>query len=78
MAFDRELVIQELIQSDTVQLFQIDGKQTKSNYSVNECVRLIQSYLRDGFIGYDNMDDEELIKECEDRDISYLFGPNDD
>ena len=30
--------------------------------------------LQGGHIGYSNMMDNELIKECEERDISYLVG----
>ena len=34
----------------------------------------LYALLKDGFKGYANFTDEELIKECEERDISYLFG----
>ena len=33
--------------------------------------------LNGGHKGYAHMTDEELIKECEERDISYLVGEND-
>lgn len=37
-----------------------------------------QAYLQDilvkGFIGFDNMTDEQLMEELSDRDVSYLFG----
>lgn len=33
--------------------------------------------LTNGFKGYANFTDEELIEECESRDISYLFGEED-
>jgi hypothetical protein len=33
--------------------------------------------LTTGFKGYDNFSDEELMQECDDRDISYLFGDDD-
>lgn len=61
--FDREKVIDELVDSD-----------------VNDIrgVEWVMSKLRTGFKGYENMSDEELISECEDRDISYLFGDTDD
>lgn len=36
-----------------------------------------QAYLQDilvkGFIGFDNMTDEQLMEELSDRDVSYLF-----
>lgn len=31
-----------------------------------------------GFKGYDNMTDKELMQECDERDISYLFSEDDD
>jgi hypothetical protein len=34
--------------------------------------------MRQGFKGYDNMTDEELMDECNERDISYLVGDDDD
>jgi hypothetical protein len=38
----------------------------------------IDSILRSGHKGYENMTDEEIIEELEGRDISYLFGDDDD
>jgi len=61
--FDREKVIDTLIADDLIQ-FNLDHV-------------YFNDTLRNGFIGYDNMDDEELITECEDRDISYLVGEDD-
>ena len=39
---------------------------------------LIGETFRFGHKGYDNFTDEEITKELEDRDISYLFGDDDD
>lgn len=38
----------------------------------------LYSLLQFGFKGYDNMTDEELEQELVDRDISTVFGDNDD
>jgi hypothetical protein len=68
--FDRSKVIQELINSDVDYI----PEDEESDFIVKD---MLAKYLREGFKGYNNMSDEELIQECEDRDISYLFG-NDD
>ena len=34
--------------------------------------------LHGGFKGYNEMTDNELAIECDERDISYLFGEDDD
>lgn len=68
--FDRETVIESIIDNDFESLFQPDN--AYYDYS------FFESILREGFKGYDNMTDEELMKECEERDISYLVGGNDD
>ena len=64
--FDRYKVIDILIEDDFNDIVNYAG----------------YAYLRDilngGHIGYDNMLDAELITECEERDISYLVGDNDD
>ena len=66
--FDRYAVIKVLIEDDLdyIENCGSDGK------------ILMYSYLQDGFKGYANFTDDELIKECEERDISYLVGENDD
>ena len=63
--FDREKVIDILVDDDFLDIGEND-------YSFFEAI------LRDGWIGYENFTDDELIKECEERDISYLIGDNDD
>lgn len=67
--FDREKIIEELVQDDLLYIKE-DGHQAY-------IVAMIERYLREGFKGYENFSEEELIQECEDRDISYLFGDND-
>ena len=62
--FDREKVIDILINDD------LDIQYSDMSH--------LEYMLFNGFIGYDNMTDDELIKECEERDISYLVGDNDD
>ena len=64
--FDRYKVINILIEDDFNDIVNYGGY----NY--------LRDILNGGHIGYDNMLDEELIKECEERDISYLVGDNDD
>jgi hypothetical protein len=68
--FDRSKVIQELINSDVDYLPEDEGM----DFIVKD---MLAKYLREGFKGYNNMSNEELIEQCEDRDVSYLFG-NDD
>ena len=65
--FDREKVIEELIQDDT------DSMWEENDYGVT----LLETYFREGFRGYSDFTDEELIQECKSRDISYLFGEDD-
>ena len=67
--FDREKVIDILIDDDFADAVVAE---------VNDDYSYLERIIRGGFIGYDNMDDEELIKECEERDISYLVGDNGD
>jgi len=62
--FEREKVIDILIDDDIDALHYDDY-----SYFVD--------ILRSGFKGYDNMTDNELIKECIERDISYLVGEDD-
>lgn len=65
--FDREKAINELIDNDFSDIF---------NLGQNEGA-VLESILRDGFKGYVNMTDEELIMELEQRDISSNFGDDD-
>ena len=69
--FDRDKVIQELINSDV----DFIPEDEESDFIVKD---LLATYLREGFKGYNNMSDEELMQECDERDISYLFGEDDD
>lgn len=62
--FDRNLAIEELIACDM---------NTIGNYP-----DYLDSILRYGHKGYNEYTDEELMEALEDRDISYLFGENDD
>lgn len=41
-------------------------------------IEYLYNLLVSGMKGYDNFTDEELMQELEARDISYLFGDNDD
>jgi hypothetical protein len=41
-------------------------------------VKAIQALIADDKISYDNFTDEQIIEQLEDRDISYLFGDDDD
>ena len=62
--FNREKVIETLVDDDI-------------DYITNDKMgglELLESYLKYGFKGYVDFTDEELIVECEQRDISYLFG----
>ena len=42
------------------------------------CIDYLCDILNTGHLGYSHMTDFELMKECEERDISYLVGENDD
>ena len=64
--FDREKVIELLIDDDFDAIFNLN------------CRDYLFDILNNGHIGYDNMTNKELINECEERDISYLVGENDD
>jgi len=63
--FDRFEAIDELINNDINTIQSDDGW-------------YLSSLLRSGFKGYEYMTDEELIEELKARDISILFGDNDD
>jgi hypothetical protein len=65
--FNREMAIQELVNDDFTFFMQGNGPG----------LELLDSYLINGFKGYNNYTDEELISELEDRDISYLFNGDD-
>ena len=60
--FDRDKVIEALINDD------FDAIINCGSYDY------LYDILQGGHIGYSNMMDNELIKECEERDISYLVG----
>ena len=64
--FDRVKAIETLVQNDTIE------------YESLLTQEFFIYLLMDGFKGYNNMTDEELMQECEDRDISYLIGECDD
>jgi hypothetical protein len=60
--FDRDKVIETLVNDDMNVIIDC-GHET-----------FLADILHNGFKGYGNMGDYELMKECEERDISYLFG----
>ena len=61
--FNREMAINELIDNDLSDILQHGD----DNW-------ILSNILADGFKGYNNFTDEELMRELEERDISYLFG----
>ena len=63
--FDRYSAIDELISNDMNTIENDDGF-------------YLSSILLNGFKGYENMTDEELIQELNERGISEVFGDNDD
>ena len=63
--FDRDYAIDELIQNDINTIQNDDGW-------------YLSSLLRSGFKGYGHYTDEELMQELQERDISTVFGDNDD
>ena len=65
--FDRERAIVELVDNDFDTVM-------NSDYGVE----LLRSILDSGFKGYRGMTDDELMMELEQRDISYLYGDDDD
>jgi hypothetical protein len=68
--FDREQVIENLINNDLEYDSLLDMTTVDVAY--------FEQMMRQGFKGYDNMTDEELMDECNERDISYLVGDDDD
>jgi hypothetical protein len=67
--FNREKAIEELINND-INMIRDQSEWNDFSY--------LESVLEFGFTGYFNMTDEQLIQELNDRDISELFGDNDD
>lgn len=63
--FDRTKAIEELVSDDMNTVF------TEGDY-------YLYALLKDGFKGYANYTDDELVQELNERDISELFGDNDD
>lgn len=63
--WDREAAIETVIADDLNTLHECSDSS-------------IRSVLQWGFKGYYNMTDEELMNELIDRDISTVFGENDD
>ena len=66
MKFDSQKLIDLLIEDDIYAIIK------------NGCVDYLWDILNGGHLGYSHMTDFELMKECEERDISYLVGENDD
>lgn len=69
MSYDREQCINELI-ADDCRLIQ-DGFEDGDAW-------YLESILNVGFKGYADYTDEEIIQEMNDRDMSYLYGENDE
>jgi len=65
--FDREKAISELLDNDFSDIFNLGQDEGA----------MLESILLNGFKGYANFTDEELMQELQDRDISYLFGDDD-
>jgi len=68
--FDREQAIQELVDDDIDMII-------KDYIEMND-LSVLAFILDDGFKGYRNYTDEQLMKELQERDISILFGDNDE
>ena len=64
--WDRELAIQELVNDDINRI-------TTDYNEMNDC-SVLAFILDEGFKGYRNYTDEQLMNELIERDISYLFG----
>lgn len=64
--FDRDKVIESLIDNDIAYDSLLNRSFVSPDY--------FEYIMRHGFKGYDNYTDEELIQECNERDISYIFG----
>lgn len=61
--FDRDRAINELVDNDLSDILQHGD----DNW-------ILSTILLDGFTGYNNYTDEQLMQELQERDISYLFG----
>ena len=68
--FDRDKAIAELVNNDINMIFSFKEQDNDEEY--------IAGILEFGFRGYAEYTDEELMEELEQRDISYLFGENDE
>jgi hypothetical protein len=66
----RNEMIDALISDDINSIHESKGEYNDETF--------IDSLLRSGFEGYENFTDEELMQELEERDISYLFGNDDE
>ena len=65
--FDKEKAIETLVDDDLNTIL-----------SYNDDNWIMSELLTNGFKGYSNFTDDELMRELEERDISVLFGDNDD
>ena len=64
--FNRDEAIRQLIEDDI------------NSYVEHGYVDTLWFILERGFKGYANFTDDELIEELTERDISHIFGDNDD
>ena len=64
--FKRDEVVRVLIEDDI------------NSYVEHGYIDTLWFILERGFKGYAHFTDDELIQECEERDISTVFGDNDD
>ena len=64
--FDRELAIQNLVDDDINNIMR--------DYNEMNDLSVLAFILDEGFKGYRNYTDEQLMQELTERDISYLFG----
>ena len=63
---DREKIIEQLIDDDIDSIL--------CSYNNMGDLSVLAFILDSGFKGYRNYTDEQLMRELEERDISYLFG----
>ena len=68
--WNREKAIQELVDNDIDSIIRDHNEMNDAS--------VLAYILEEGFKGYINYTDEALMKELTERDISYLFGENDD
>ena len=68
--FDRELAIQNIIDDDINRII--------TDYNEMGDCSVLAFLLDEGFKGYRNYTDEQLMNELIERDISTVFGENDD